>query len=539
MCFIIDNLLSLNCSKAMGVHKLSAKMLKIAAPVISSSVSKLMNMSIEKAVFPYRWKTAKVTPKFKSGDRDDMTNYRPISVLPVLSKLLERHVHNHLYDYLNDNNLLYVRQSSFRKNHGTDTALIKIVDQLLGNLDNNRVNGLVLIDYCKAFDMVDHQILMTKLSAYGLAEASRAWFNSYLSGRRQYVNVNGLDSDLQNIHHGVPQGSLLDPFLFFVFINDLPLNIQSSDVHVDLYADDTSISYASNVENLASMRNQLCSAWKDVESWANANKLPLNETKTKSMLITGKRLSSKVSTEDKQLNIVTSHNQTLQQVDCSRLLGLELDTELTFDNHINYLSKKVSQRLGVLNRIKSCLYYDSMIRPILNYASVIWHMCSKENLGNILRLQKRAARLILDAEPNSASVTLFNRLRWLPFYIEARIAKCLILFKRTQLRVPRYLVESLVLNSDVHSRTTRNSKFNFVCPKFNRVSEGGRSFAVSAIQLWNTLPVDIKSKPSVNSFKSAILEYYFNEQSSLFHFSPYKYIIYHYHYYFYSIRYSK
>ena len=183
--YIIDNLRALNPKKAMGVDKFSARILKIAAPVIAPFIAKLMNRSIESCVFPIRWKTAKVTPLFKSGDRDDLNNYRPISVLPILSKLLERHVHTNLYAYLSDNNLLYACQSGFRRHHGTDTALIKLVDELLLNLDKNRVSGLVLIDYCKAFDMVDHQILMSKLNAYGMCKNSARWFRSYLSGRQQ------------------------------------------------------------------------------------------------------------------------------------------------------------------------------------------------------------------------------------------------------------------------------------------------------------------------------------------------------------------
>lgn len=525
--FTVDNLRNLNSNKAIGVDKISAKMLKIAAPIIGSSVTKLMNMSLESAVFPHRWKLAKVTPLFKSGERDNLSNYRPISVLPVLSKLLERHVHTQFYDYLSHNNLLYIRQSGFRKNHGTDTALIKIIDQLLLNLDKNCVNGLILIDYCKAFDMVDHKILMTKLNAYGLSQNSKTWFESYLSGRQQYVTLNGLDSDLMQINHGIPQGSLLGPLMFIVYINDLPFYIQSTDVSVDLYADDTSISYSSDVNNMVKMQNTLTSTLNDIETWATANKLPLNESKTKVMLITGKRLNAKLSPEEKQLKIVTSNNEMLEQVDSSRLLGLELDSELTFETHVNYLSKKISQRTGILNKIKSCLpldqrllFYNSLIKPIMNYASVVWHTCSKDSMQRILRLQKRAARIVLDAEPRSSSVRLFNKLRWLPFYNEAKIAKCSIMYKRTQRTVPEYLIDSLVMNSDVHSRNTRYAKCNFSCPKYNRITEGGRSFTVSAVQLWNNLPVEIKSKPSLKSFKSALRDYYFKEQLTLAHFYP-------------------
>ena len=194
--FFVDNLRSLSVNKAMGVDKLSARMLKIASPIIAPSVAKLMNISLKSGIFPKRWKTAKVTPLFKSGEHDDVNNYRPISVLPVLSKILERHDHIHLYDYLKDNNMLYARQSGFRKYHSTETALIRIVDQLLFNLDNNRVSGLVLVDYSKAFDMVDHEMLMTKLTLYGVSDASLRWFQSYLKDRQQFVSIGGREGEI-------------------------------------------------------------------------------------------------------------------------------------------------------------------------------------------------------------------------------------------------------------------------------------------------------------------------------------------------------
>ena len=148
-------------------------MLKLAAPIIAPSIAKLINHSFNTASFPQRWKTAKVFPLFKGGDSEDLNNYRPISVLPVLSKVIERHVHDSLSRYLCENNLIYSKQSGFRKLHSTETALIRIIDELLFNLDNNCVSGMILIDYCKAFDMVDHVILLYKLHAY-------AWFRQHI-----------------------------------------------------------------------------------------------------------------------------------------------------------------------------------------------------------------------------------------------------------------------------------------------------------------------------------------------------------------------
>ena len=169
--------------------------------------------------------TAKVTPILKSGDHTDVKNYRPISVLPFLSKTAERHVHNALYNFLYENDLIYIRQSGFRSKKSTETALIKIIDDLLFDLDNDRVSGMVLVDYRKAFDMIDHTLLLEKLEVYGLSRDSLQWFTSYLKDRRQHVKLGDKQSSVAIVRHGIPQGSILGPLLFIVFINDLPLYV--------------------------------------------------------------------------------------------------------------------------------------------------------------------------------------------------------------------------------------------------------------------------------------------------------------------------
>ena len=350
-------------------------------------------------MFPSRWKTAKVTPLHKGGDVDDVSNFRPISVLPVLSKVIERHIHDALYNYLTDNSLIYPRQSGFRKRHSTETALIRIIDELLFNLDDNKVCGLVLVDYCKAFDMVDHAILLDKLNAYGVDGSSLAWFKSYLSDRCQLVSLAGTMSDMTTARHGVPQGSILGPLLFIVFINDLPLHVSSSDI--DLYADDTTITSYADFRKMSKLQDSLNMAVSEVVSWASANKLPLNEKKTKVLVVTGKRLSSKINYAPE----VSIGSTKLTNVCSAKLLGLEIDQDLSFSWHVDSVCKKRSLRIGILKKIRSMLphkqrilYYNSMIKPVFDYVNVIWTTCNKDNLGRVLKLQKRAARIILNAD---------------------------------------------------------------------------------------------------------------------------------------------
>ena len=343
---VIGCLKSIDLHKACGVDKLSPRMLKLAAPIIAPSIAKLINHSFNTASFPQRWKTAKVSPLLKGGDSEDLNNYRPISVLPVLSKVIERHVHNSLSGYLCENNLIYSKQSGFWKLHSTETAMIRIIDELLFNLDNNRVSGMILIDYCKAFDMVDHVILLDKLHAYGLDNTSLSWFQSYLSDRRQFVSTSEKESITSIIPHGVPQGSILGPLLFVLFINDLPLHVSSA--NTDLYADDTTLTCSVNWMDMDRLQISLNAAVSETVHWATANKLPLNEKKTKVLTICDKRLSNRIPND-----IIVSVNESqLENVQCAKLLGLEIHKELAFQSHVDKLCKKLSQRIGILKKIR-------------------------------------------------------------------------------------------------------------------------------------------------------------------------------------------
>ena len=245
---MLDLISKISSSKAIRCDGLSAKVLKLAASVLVHPLCRLMNLSISTGCFPSTWKTAQVTPLFKSGSREDTSNYRPISVSPVLSKILERHVATSLCKHLHSYDLLCNLQSAFRPNHSTETALIKLTDELLFNMDNDMVTGLAFVDFRKAFDVINHELLLKKLSIYGANDLSLKWFGSYLTGRKQYVRINGCCSTSKQLLQGMPQGSILGPILFLLFVNDMPLSIRDSTL--DVYADDTTLSKCSSWESV-------------------------------------------------------------------------------------------------------------------------------------------------------------------------------------------------------------------------------------------------------------------------------------------------
>ena len=227
---------------------------------------------------------AKIRPLYKSGDKSDKNNYRPISVLPILSKIFDRHIHDSIYSFLKDNNILYQFQSGFRRHHSTESALINIYDRLINSLDNNCINGMIFADFKKAFDLVDHKVLISKLHIYEFENISLKLVTSYLTSRKQRTCISNKLSSVQFLTHGVPQGSVLTPLLFLIFINDLP-DLISQPAIADIFADDTTISSSSPWLETKSLRDDLSTCIRDLEHWTENNRLQLNVGKTKTIVI--------------------------------------------------------------------------------------------------------------------------------------------------------------------------------------------------------------------------------------------------------------
>ena len=253
----------------------------------------------------------------------------------------------------------------------------------------------------------------------------------------------------------------------------------------------------------------------NVNEWATNNKLPLNCSKTKTILIDGPRLRKRLRNEDRKLEIELKGN-TLEQVENVKLLGLELDEELSFDIHIDSLCKKISKRIGTLNRIKAylpraerILYYNSLIKPLILYCSVTWtSCCSHDNLSKIFRLQKRCARVVLDARQRHDTVDLFNTLGWVPYYIETDIRRCTIAHKRIMGACPLYINDLLRLNNSQHNMNTRGANFTILPIRFNRAKEGGCTFSATTTKCWNHLPLKLRASSSVNILKNALYKHF-------------------------------
>ena len=274
---VMKYLNNLDIRKSTGTDDIGPRLLRMASPIIAESLTFIFNLIIKTGSFPDKWKEAKVKLLHKGGPANDPYNFRPISILPVLSKLFEKHVHEPLMNYLEKYKLLYDTQSGFRLNHSCEIALLHMVEKWLNILDNSELVGIILVDFRKAFDLVDHSILMKKLELYKFNQVSINWFRSYLSDRKQIVSFKNIVSARETVKYGVPQGSILGPLLFLLFINDLPLHTK---VRTDLYADDATLYEIKRSKQEIKRKLQL--AIKDLATWCKQNGMIINtEKKTK------------------------------------------------------------------------------------------------------------------------------------------------------------------------------------------------------------------------------------------------------------------
>ena len=335
----------LSSNKATGVDKISCKIIKLAAPAISDSLTYIFNQAITSSFFPDECKTARVIPLYKNGQRNVPGNYRPISVLPAISKIMERILYDQLYNYLTKFGFLSDCQFGFRKFHSTATALLDCTNDWYMNLDRKMFNLVVLIDLKKAFDTVDHQILLRKLELYGVKGQALSFLKSNLSNRSQKCQIQGSVSSEKLIKCGVSQGSILGPLFFLLYINDLPQCLYKAKPR--LFADDTNlIAFGDSITDLEAAVN---SDLENLRKWLIANKLSLNVAKTEFMIIGSKQLIKSIS--NLQLN-VKIENETVKQVYESKTLGVTIDQHLSWKSNTENICKKITSGISALRRLK-------------------------------------------------------------------------------------------------------------------------------------------------------------------------------------------
>ena len=496
---------NIKTTKGFGTDNISSYFLKLALPLIENSLAHLFNTSIQTSQFPDSWKVARVTPIFKGGDKTEKSNYRPISVLPVISRLFEKLVYDQLYQYMTDNDLLSPNQSGFRRLHSTLSCLLKNTDDWYSGLDLGQLVGLVFIDLKKAFDTVDHDILCEKLQMYGVCQRELSWFRSYLSNRKQFCRVNGVCSGLDDIEVGVPQGSCLGPLLFLIYINDLPQAVKGSTV--SMYADDTSLCHqASSMTQLnGAINNDLAK----LDTWLQGNKLSLNVAKTHSMLVTTKQKQNVLKRADQNFELNIRGND-LDVVLQTKYLGIEIDSSLDWKEQIKAISTKASRAIAFLKHAKKYLpmetlktLYTSIVEPHFRYCCSVWGCCGVTGINQLQKLQNRAARILTNSSFDAPGGPLIEKLGWKTISQLINIESKTMVFKSLNELAPQYLGSLFNRNSQCSSRCLRNTETDLRLPK-KTSANGQKCFSFRGATLWNSLSAESKKASSLNIFKKSI-----------------------------------
>ena len=493
----IFSLLSKLCkSKATELDNISAKLLRECP----DSHTYIFNQSLLTGIFPDEWKSTRVTPLYKnSGKRNDPTNYRPISVIPVVAKIFERVVYDQLYHYLTENCNLSRYQSGFRSLHSTVTALLEATDTWAMNIDRGFVNAVVFLDLKKAFDTVDNNILLTKLQFYGIRGLCHKWFTSYLSNRTQTCLMNSFMSTPKLVKCGVPQGTILGPLLFLLYINDLPNCLYFSQPR--MYADDTSLTFAS--ADLKHIDDCLNYDLNRVYTWLSANKLALNLTKTEFMLVASRQ---KLSTFP-EIPSFSINDHPMEQVSSTKSLGVHIDQNMNWECHVQNICKKIASALGAIKRIRHLIpfnilinVYDALVQPHFNYCSVVWGNCGSGLSEKLQKLQNLAAPILMCSNYDSNIDELFRALGWRKLKYQRFESAAIMMYKSLHGMTPEYLSSRFVSRNDVTSYRLRNTENKLALPQ-PRTNYLKKSFSYRGAGLWNSLSSDLRAATSLHNFK--------------------------------------
>ena len=503
---IISNL---KAKASSGHDNISAKLVKSLKDELKKPISILANKSIAEGTFPDNYKIAEVVPIYKSKNKSDINNYRPISLLPTISKILEKLIHKRIYKFLMKNKIFYDSQYGFRSKHSTNDAITELVTDLTNNIEDKLNSLSIFLDLSKAFDTIDHKILLNKLSNYGIRGTSLKWFESYLNNRKQYVKINRTKSTTKNVTCGVPQGSVLGPLLFIIYTNDLPNSLNYT--HAILFADDTTIYTKS--DNIKTLYQNVNSDLNGLNEWFKANKLSLNVGKTHYMLLTNNNTPESI-TNQYDIKIGMEEIERKKHV---KFLGVVIDDNLNWHEHITSTVNKISKITYTLKMIKNTLpkqnlktLYETLIQPHLNYGITLWGGTHDTHVNKLIVQQKKIIRTITNSKYNEHTDPLFNQLKLLKLKQIHKLNTAKLMFKASRLELPNPLSLHYKLNTTVHMHNTRQNYNPHV--KYRRTQLASKQINHIGPQVWQNVPNNLKSIHHIKLFTKHYKQFLLNNQ---------------------------
>ena len=485
-------------NKSSGIEHLNNRVLKSILKVLTSQLTFIFNSSIESHSYPNSWKNAVVIPIPKKGDLTSVSNFRPISLLPQPGKLLEKLVHNRLNTYIESCNLLSTNQHGFRKNRSTLDAVFQLTNQINCNMDKKIPTLVSFLDFKKAFDCVQHSILINKLKSLNIDTNTLLWLQDYLTERSQKVLANNKLSGSLKIKQGVPQGSIMGPLLYIIYANDITRVIKKC--HVALYADDTVL--YSSCKKLRTARQQMQADLNALQRWCIQNGIYANATKTKFMVFGSKMTLANVEKEGIKLTI---NSQQIDRVHSYSYLGILLDEQLNYELHalstINKVKAKVSQlRLmrRFLNQQAALLVYKNMILPILEYGNVFFSALSILTRKKMQTVQNKALRIALNCRDSKKELHATAKLQELKCRRRSHLLQ--FIFKRKN--------DKRLLVRRAAGRVTRSSKKILFTLKKPKTEKFKACLSYYGFRLWNQLPASVQKIENAQCFKHKVTSLY-------------------------------
>ena len=515
-------------TKTCGTDNIDAYVIKLAAVELTPVITHIVNLSLRDGCFPTQWKVAKVVPLLKKDDETQPKNYRPVSLLPITSKILERAVYQQLVKYLESNNLLHHSHHGFRKHHSTATALLEMYSNWVEAYEDGKITAVILLDMSAAFDLVDKTILVEKLKLYGLDEHAASWVENYMSGRSQQVYVDGDLSDPLAVEVGVPQGSILGPILYCLMVNDLPevpYNHEPKDPSfwnchchdcggLACFADDSSYSYSGH--DPVKINEDIKHSYNLVSEYMAANKLILNSEKTHLMVMASRaqhRIHGNYGVE------LDTGKEMIQPEEHDRLLGCEIKCDFTWKEHLqdNQLSlvRQLTSRINALKKISFAASFQTrkmvangVLMSRIIYAIQLWGGTSNYLLDMLQVLQNRAARLVTRRNIYTSEHQLLLECGWLNVRQMVAFHDAVQIFKILKEEKPVALYRRI---SKTFSYRTRAASTGALVDNHRTRGEISKeSFLVRATKLWNKLPASVRQSENVKQFKAGLKKSFLN-----------------------------